>query len=108
MAYLLKTMSRSSLTYTLRRGFASAPLVYSEEVQKAKTTGQSIVALESTIITHGMPYPNNLQTALEVEDIIRERVSFYRFTRVHALLDQCETFIRVYTHGNITFASLLS
>ncbi|XP_026324295.1 uncharacterized protein LOC113233389 [Hyposmocoma kahamanoa] len=73
MAYLLKVMSRGPQAYTFRRGIASAPLVYSEEVQMAKATGQPIVALESTIITHGMPYPSNLQTAIQVEDIIRRR-----------------------------------
>lgn len=34
----------------------------------------SVVALESTIITHGMPYPHNLETALEVEQIVRQKV----------------------------------
>jgi pseudouridine-5'-phosphate glycosidase len=34
--------------------------------------GQPIVALETTIVSHGMPYPDNLNTALEVENIIRE------------------------------------
>uniref|UniRef100_A0A8D8DXX4 Pseudouridine-5'-phosphate glycosidase n=1 Tax=Culex pipiens TaxID=7175 RepID=A0A8D8DXX4_CULPI len=33
----------------------------------------SVVALESTIITHGMPYPHNLETALEVEQIVRQK-----------------------------------
>lgn len=42
------------------------------EVQKALNLGQPIVALESTIISHGMPYPQNLETALKVEAIIRE------------------------------------
>ena len=35
-------------------------------------TSNSIVALESTIISHGMPYPQNVQTALKVEQIIRD------------------------------------
>ena len=39
---------------------------YSEEVIKAKKDNLPIVALESTIITHGMPYPENLKTALAV------------------------------------------
>lgn len=33
-----------------------------------------VVALESTIITHGMPHPYNLETAIEVEKIVREQV----------------------------------
>ncbi|MDM5327666.1 pseudouridine-5'-phosphate glycosidase [Neobacillus sp. CF12] len=44
----------------------------SEEVRIAKEQGQPIVALESTIISHGMPYPQNVQTAREVEQIIRD------------------------------------
>lgn len=43
-----------------------------EEVAKAIANGQPVVALESTIISHGMPYPQNVETALEVERIIRE------------------------------------
>lgn len=47
-------------------------IALSEEVKKAKEQGQPIVALESTIISHGMPYPQNVQTAREVEQIIRD------------------------------------
>ncbi|MBA2875290.1 pseudouridine-5'-phosphate glycosidase [Thermaerobacillus caldiproteolyticus] len=47
-------------------------LVFSEEVAKAMENRQPIVALESTIISHGMPYPQNIQTAKEVEHLIRE------------------------------------
>lgn len=42
------------------------------EVAGALATGKPVVALESTIISHGMPYPENVQTALEVERIVRE------------------------------------
>ena len=42
------------------------------EVAEALAAGKPVVALESTIISHGMPYPQNVQTALEVERIIRE------------------------------------
>ena len=42
------------------------------EVAQALAQGKPVVALESTIISHGMPYPQNVQTALEVERIIRE------------------------------------
>ncbi|MFC4558239.1 pseudouridine-5'-phosphate glycosidase [Virgibacillus kekensis] len=44
----------------------------SEEVIQAKEQGKPVVALESTIISHGMPYPQNVQTAREVEQIIRD------------------------------------
>lgn len=43
------------------------------EVQKALDNNQPVVALESTIISHGMPYPQNVKTALEVEGILREK-----------------------------------
>jgi len=43
-----------------------------EEVRAARNEGGPVVALESTIITHGMPYPTNLETAREVEAIVRE------------------------------------
>jgi pseudouridine-5'-phosphate glycosidase len=42
------------------------------EVQRALDAGGPVVALESTIISHGMPYPQNVETALNVEKIIRE------------------------------------
>ncbi len=44
----------------------------SEEVKEAINTGKPVVALESTIISHGMPYPKNVETALNVEKIIRD------------------------------------
>ncbi|MFN4169206.1 MAG: pseudouridine-5'-phosphate glycosidase [Pannonibacter phragmitetus] len=47
-------------------------LVYSAEVQAARAAGKPIVALESTIITHGMPFPQNVETARQVEADIRE------------------------------------
>ena len=42
------------------------------EVAQAVAAGKPVVALESTIISHGMPYPQNVETALNVEQIIRE------------------------------------
>lgn len=42
-------------------------------VQQALANGKPIVALESTIISHGMPYPKNVETALQVEEIITEQ-----------------------------------
>ncbi|AYM11077.1 pseudouridine-5'-phosphate glycosidase [Rhizobium rhizogenes] len=49
------------------------PIVYSQEVAAAKQRGAPIVALESTIITHGMPYPGNIEMAEGVEQIIRDQ-----------------------------------
>lgn len=47
-------------------------LAFSTEVAAARAAGRPIVALESTIISHGMPWPQNVQTAREVEQIVRE------------------------------------
>jgi len=44
----------------------------SPEVAKALSEGKPVVALESTIISHGMPYPQNVETALRVEQTIRD------------------------------------
>lgn len=52
---------------------ASLPLVYSPEVEAAIAAGKPVVALESTIVTHGMPYPDNVETARAVEAEIRSR-----------------------------------
>ena len=46
-------------------------LVYSNEVKSALQNNKPIVALESTIISHGMPYPKNVETALLVEETVR-------------------------------------
>jgi pseudouridine-5'-phosphate glycosidase len=47
-------------------------LVLHPDVRAALAEGRPVVALESTIITHGMPYPANIETALAVEAVIRE------------------------------------
>ena len=47
-------------------------LEYSQEVKSALKEGRPVVALESTIIAHGMPYPQNVETALNVQKIIRD------------------------------------
>ncbi|MDP2813715.1 MAG: pseudouridine-5'-phosphate glycosidase [Erysipelotrichaceae bacterium] len=44
----------------------------SREVKSALENNQPVVALESTIISHGMPYPKNVETALKVEQIVRD------------------------------------
>lgn len=43
-----------------------------EDVRNARVAGRPVLALESTIISHGMPYPENVQTALRVEEIARD------------------------------------
>ncbi len=47
-------------------------LDYSDEVREALKENKPVVALESTIISHGMPYPKNVETALMVEDEVRK------------------------------------
>lgn len=47
-------------------------LSFSEPVAKALSQGKPVIALESTIISHGMPYPQNVETALNCERIARE------------------------------------
>ena len=47
-------------------------LIISDEVKAALAANKPVVALESTIISHGMPYPRNVETALNVERVVRE------------------------------------
>lgn len=47
-------------------------LEFNDEVKKAMEEGKPVVALESTIISHGMPYPQNIETAKACEEIIRQ------------------------------------
>ena len=77
----------SSSTFSFRIGqrpFSSSssnsvptmPFRISEEIQEAvKNNGKAVVALESAIITHGMPYPDNIQTAMHLQNIIRQQVA---------------------------------
>lgn len=51
--------------------FAGA-LRISEEVKAALSSGKAVVALESTVITHGLPYPDNMRIAQEMEDEVRQ------------------------------------
>ena len=56
----------SSLIQSLPPSF-----IVTQDIQSALANHEPIVALESTIVAHGMPYPTNYQVALAVEDIIR-------------------------------------
>ncbi|KAF9395074.1 hypothetical protein BGX21_010105, partial [Mortierella sp. AD011] len=51
---------------------AFASLRFSEEVRLAIDAKKPLVALESTIISHGMPYPQNFETAIQVEKVVRD------------------------------------
>lgn len=53
-------------------GFEGLFMVH-PEVSGALSRGDPVVALETTIVTHGMPHPHNVETALEVEQIIRDQ-----------------------------------
>lgn len=50
---------------------STTPLVIAEPVRDALAAGRAVVALESTIISHGMPYPQNVETARDVEAVVR-------------------------------------
>jgi hypothetical protein len=63
---LLRTRKNSSETFS---GFR-----VSDEIVEGVRQGLPIVALESAIITHGMPHPHNIETAFRLEEIIREQV----------------------------------
>lgn len=54
----------------LQRRFISQ-FRFSSEVRSALKNGEPVVALESTVITHGMPYPDNVKTAMDVEQVVR-------------------------------------
>ncbi|MCV6586241.1 MAG: pseudouridine-5'-phosphate glycosidase, partial [Marinibacterium sp.] len=47
------------------------PIAFSAEVRRARDSGAPLVALESTIITHGMPHPRNVEVAKQVQADIR-------------------------------------
>ena len=58
-----------------KRSFSTSKhIVISDKVRNALQNGEPIVALESTIITHGMPRPHNIQCAKRVEEIIEQNV----------------------------------
>ncbi|KAK9400054.1 hypothetical protein NXF25_013073 [Crotalus adamanteus] len=57
---------------TLRRYLHNGDFNIHPLVKEAMESRKPVVALESTIITHGMPYPQNLSMAREVEEIVRE------------------------------------
>lgn len=70
---LQRLVRRHSLFFLQpKQRFHHGKLQVSAEVASALKNGQPVVALESTIISHGMPYPQNLRTAQQVEQIIRK------------------------------------
>ncbi|KAF9572116.1 hypothetical protein EC968_010369 [Mortierella alpina] len=67
-----KSASRSLVPFKPRPLSTLTTLRLSDEVRSALDEKRPLVALESTIISHGMPYPQNYETAVEVEKIIRD------------------------------------
>lgn len=57
------------------------------EVQQALKENRPVVALESTIISHGMPYPQNVETALKVEQIIRDHGGESLASNIHLVFN---------------------
>ncbi len=82
----LHTESPDNRAVTLQ----TAPFVVHTDVAKALRDRRAVVALESTILCHGMPYPQNLQTAQEVEAVVREgRLCSSGGARAHFLPHAC-------------------
>jgi pseudouridine-5'-phosphate glycosidase len=65
-------MARESLVFHGKESLMNRYLDVAQEVRETLEAGRPVVALESTIISHGMPYPQNVETALAVEKIVRE------------------------------------
>lgn len=63
--------TKEQAIFSLNAGTAQSSFVIGAEVDAALRRGQPVVALESTIVAHGMPFPQNLRTAREVEAIVR-------------------------------------
>lgn len=74
---LLPLVPRAGRSQIQLRALSGSPasrlLRVSPEVQDALRSNRPVVALESTIISHGLPYPKNLETAQAVEDVIRQQ-----------------------------------
>ncbi|XP_078509550.1 uncharacterized protein LOC144769367 [Lissotriton helveticus] len=74
-ACILPQTSRTFGNSRGRKGLHDAVLRIDPCVQEALDDGKPVVALESTIVTHGMPYPHNIRMAREVEEIVRQNGS---------------------------------
>ena len=67
--------------FCCRRLFStsSQSIIISDKVRHALQNNEPVVALESTIITHGMPHPHSIQCAKRVEEIIEQNVSIFYY-----------------------------
>lgn len=77
-AVLLSSRLKNNLSFSPDLQFLKATkrLVIHPEVEYALKNNDPVVALESTIITHGMPWPANLETAKEVEQVVKRFIIF--------------------------------
>ena len=66
-------MQTRCLSFSTSSPLASSLLKVLPEVSEALSLGRPVVALESTILAHGLPYPENIHLAKDVSKIIRER-----------------------------------
>ena len=57
----------------------------SKSIAEAIASNKPVVALETTIVTHGMPYPENERVALEVEEVVRQQVYLLLCTHFKSL-----------------------
>ena len=64
--------SKEFVNFTSGASNLGGMIIYSSEVAAAQKANKPVVALESTIISHGLPRPRNLEVALEVEMIVRD------------------------------------
>jgi len=69
--HILRRYYTSTTTKTTRSVSSCVKIL--PEVSKALSSNQPVVALESTIIAHGMPYPQNLELANDISQILRDR-----------------------------------
>ena len=67
--------TRKTVLNLSKHRFSTKSIVISDHVKSAIANREPVVALESTIITHGMPRPHNLQSAKKVQMIIKNEVS---------------------------------
>lgn len=79
-SYIFEAVRRSQRCYS--SGLKSL-IDINPEVDKALRANAPIVALESTIVTHGMPYPQNVETAASVEAIVRKQVMSFKRIRTN-------------------------
>ena len=84
VALLRHHHNSSSSPSCLRPTFSKNHLQVLPEVSNALSSNRPVVALESTIIAHGMPYPQNLELSQELSAILREEVSLRDWKYMHA------------------------